>query len=190
MGGGWRRYAQCSYYGKNVCLITHLKKFEIFRYEVCIFVQNRCSPKDFSREYSMNYRRGFLSVVWFSSYPPLPSPTLPSEGSTGDTQEDWERKTCREERSGEGALSYDGDKAWSSLNHSILSSFSHTGLYTVSHPIIYCIYTCTSKPHSLWSRNCIPGRSLRFRQKTSEIRGGKALYGCSMRKEGASRKGC
>ncbi len=55
--------------------------------------------------------------------PPIHPPPLPSGSSAGDTQEDWERETtCWRERGGcGGAKSYDGEKAWSSINHSILS---------------------------------------------------------------------
>ncbi len=48
------------------------------------------------REYWMVYRRpGFLSAaVWFAPPPSLPPLfRLPSESSTGDTPEDWERET-------------------------------------------------------------------------------------------------
>ncbi len=58
--------------------------------------------------------------------PPGPSPLV---SSTGDTQEDWKRETtCSRERGeggGRGAESYDRKKAWSSINHSMLSGYSH-----------------------------------------------------------------
>ncbi len=69
------------------------------------------------------YRR---LMIWLLPRP-LP-PSLPSVNSTCDTQEDWERETtCWRERGKEwglswGAKSYDGEKAWSSINHSILSA--------------------------------------------------------------------
>ncbi len=45
------------------------------------------------REYWMIYGgQGFLSIAWSGS---LPSPSTPSESSTGNTQEDWERDTSR-----------------------------------------------------------------------------------------------
>ncbi len=56
---------------------------------------------------------GFLSVIWFGSPP------------TGDIQEEQEREATSlgggGEKGGGGAKSYDGDKAWSSINHSTLS---------------------------------------------------------------------
>ncbi len=70
-----------------------------------------------SREYWMV--PGFLAIVWFGS---SPTPSLPSKSSTGDTQEDWKRETTADGRwgGGRGAKSYDGEKAWSSINNSIL----------------------------------------------------------------------
>ncbi len=67
-----------------------------------------------SGQYWMIYRGpGFLEL----------SPPPPPVSSTGDTQEDWERNTCwRERERGAGAKSYDDQKAWSSINHSILSA--------------------------------------------------------------------
>jgi hypothetical protein len=67
--------------------------------------------------------QAFRGVVWFGSSSPPPPP--PSVSLTGDTQEDWETETtCWRER-GEGVVhwaeSYHGQKAWSSINHSILS---------------------------------------------------------------------
>ncbi len=67
---------------------------------------------------------GFHTFEWFGSGPPPPAP-LSSVCSTGDTQEDWERETIcwgeMGEGGGRGAKSYDRKKAWSSINHSILS---------------------------------------------------------------------
>jgi hypothetical protein len=55
----------------------------------------------------------------------LPPHHLLSVSSTGDTQEDWKRKTtCWQEtgsEKGEGAKSYDGKTDWSSIIHLILS---------------------------------------------------------------------
>ncbi len=83
------------------------------------------------KRYWMIYRGPyFLAVVymkWLLSHPP---PPVPLESSTGDTQEDWERETtCWRERGDEGgggAKSYDGEKVWSSINHSILSGVQYT----------------------------------------------------------------
>ncbi len=80
------------------------------------------------REYWMNYwGPGFLSVVWFGSFPttPPPPPRTVSKLSLFIT-------VCRrssllkgEEGGGVGgAKSYEGEKAWFSINHSILSDFS------------------------------------------------------------------
>ncbi len=46
--------------------------------------------------------QGFLAIVWFGSSPTC-SPPLPSVSSTGDTQQDHEKKTsCWRERGGRG----------------------------------------------------------------------------------------
>jgi hypothetical protein len=58
-------------------------------------------------------------LIWLLLPPPLPSVI-----STGDTQEDCDRETtcCGERGSlGAGAKSHDGEKAWSSIKHFILS---------------------------------------------------------------------
>ncbi len=73
-----------------------------------------------TREYWLIYRGlGFHLLL-------LAPPPLPSVSSTGDTQEEWEWEGGR----GRGVKSYDGKKAWSSINHSILSDcdppFSNT----------------------------------------------------------------
>ncbi len=66
---------------------------------------------------------------------------VPSVSSTGDTQEDWERETiCWQER-GEGggreAESYDRKKAWSSINHSILSGWKEPcGILSCLHALV------------------------------------------------------
>jgi hypothetical protein len=54
---------------------------------------------------------------------PHPYPPLRKVSSTDDTQEDWERETTRGRGRG-GEKSYDGKKASSSVNHSILSASS------------------------------------------------------------------
>jgi hypothetical protein len=78
----------------------------------------------YSREYWRICRGpGFLAFVWFgSSLNPLPP--LPSVSSTEGTEEDWERETARRRERGMGwgrSQSFDGKKAWSSINHSIFS---------------------------------------------------------------------
>jgi hypothetical protein len=55
-------------------------------------------------------------IVLFGSSP-TPFPPLPSVSSTGDTQEDRERKVA----DGRGAKIDDGEKARSSKHHSILA---------------------------------------------------------------------
>ncbi len=84
------------------------------------------------------------SILWFiedqafsPSYdlalpPPLLSSPFPSISLSGDTQEDWERETTwwqeREvEGGGGGAKSYEGEKAWCSINHSILPGLTWAG---------------------------------------------------------------
>jgi hypothetical protein len=60
-------------------------------------------------------------MIWL--FPPFP--TLSSESSTGDTQEIEKERQIADgigrERTGNGVgtKSYDGKKAWSSINHSI-----------------------------------------------------------------------
>ncbi len=81
-------------------------------------------------------------MIWLL---PTPSfPPLPLVSSTGDTQKDWERETtCWRERrgGGEGAKSYDGDKAFVSINHSILfwliEMFSSFFLFLRMIPLFY-----------------------------------------------------
>ncbi len=93
---------------------------------------------DPGREYWMVNRGScFLAVVWFCSFPSNPS--LPSVSSSGDSQKVWERETTflGEGVGGGGAKSYDGEKVWSSINHSLLSvlwgvSSSHRQHYPVS----------------------------------------------------------
>ncbi len=58
---------------------------------------------------------------------------------TGDTQEDWEREMiCWRERGmgGRGAESYDRKKAWSYINHSILSAAVYKFLYIKNGPLV------------------------------------------------------
>jgi hypothetical protein len=81
----------------------------------------------------------FLAVKCFGSLPsppPCPPSTVSKLDSTGYAQEDVERETtCWRERGDdvgeEGATSYDGEKAWSSINHSIVSG-TFFFLYTTS----------------------------------------------------------
>ncbi len=74
----------------------------------------------------------FIEDQAFSrSYDLAPSPPLPpfpSVSLEGDTEEDWEREaTClQERREGEKAKSIDRKKAWSSINHWILSDFHYS----------------------------------------------------------------
>ncbi len=69
-----------------------------------------------------------LSRSYDMAHPP-PPPPLQSISLTSDTQEDWERETTywqeRGKGGGRGAESDDGKKAWSSINHSILSTPRH-----------------------------------------------------------------
>ncbi len=65
----------------------------------------------------------------FLAVPPsTPPSSLPSVCWTGDTQEDCERdKLLTGEGKGvaRGAKSYDRKKAWTSINHSILSVYQY-----------------------------------------------------------------
>ncbi len=72
---------------------------------------------------------------------PIPFPPLQWWSSTGDTQEDGEREsTCWRERGG-GATSCDGEKAWSSMNHSIFSSLYLPTCFTYQPAIQYTYVT-------------------------------------------------
>ena len=55
-------------------------------------------------------------MIWLHSHPLTPLSPLPSVSLTGDTQ-----FVLMGGVHGGGAKSYDGEKAWSSINHSILS---------------------------------------------------------------------
>jgi hypothetical protein len=77
----------------------------------------------YTREYLMIYRGpGLVAVAVFgSSFPPLPSVS-----SSSDTQADRERETtCRPRGGGgeygQGVKSYDGEKAFFSIKHSMHS---------------------------------------------------------------------
>ncbi len=81
-----------------------------------------------TREYWMIYGGpGFIAVAWIGSSPTPSLPYLPSVSSTSDTQEDWERdgRERGEGVRGRGANSYDGEKAWSSIQHSTLSDWDY-----------------------------------------------------------------
>ncbi len=70
----------------------------------------------FCREYWMIYGGpGFLAVVWFGSTPPSPLSNL-------DRKTEKERQLAEERgwEVGEGAKSYNGENAWSSIYHSII----------------------------------------------------------------------
>ncbi len=77
-----------------------------------------------------------ISTSYDLAPPPLLPPS-PVSKPTGDIQEDRERETtCWRER-GEGAWggakSYDGEKAWSSINHSILPGRGWWSIITPPH---------------------------------------------------------
>jgi hypothetical protein len=72
-------------------------------------------------------------MIWLL---PPPLPHLLSLSSTGDTQTDKEIQHADRRGDGGGAKSYDRKKAWSSINHSILSSDAERPRYTVRHFII------------------------------------------------------
>jgi hypothetical protein len=65
-------------------------------------------------------------ITWLLSHP---LPSLPSASSTG--RHTGRLRKCDKNllgeggEGGEGAKSYDGEKAWSSINHSILSALAH-----------------------------------------------------------------
>jgi hypothetical protein len=66
--------------------------------------------------------QGYIAVVLFGSFPPPPPPP-PSVSSTCDKQKERPVRQLLTGEVGEGgggANSYDGEKAWASINHSIL----------------------------------------------------------------------
>ncbi len=78
-------------------------------------------------EYWMIIEDQASSLSYDLAPPPFPPPLL-SVSSTGDTEEDWEKRHYLSTEGGGGeAKSYDGEKAWSSINHSILSVFAPYG---------------------------------------------------------------
>ncbi len=83
--------------------------------------------RGWSIEYCMFDRGpGFLGVGWFGSNPPL---TLLSVSSTGYVQANWERGGIEGAGGGGGAKSYNSEKAWSSINQSILPGIEVCGEY-------------------------------------------------------------
>ncbi len=74
------------------------------------------------------------AVILFGSSPNPSHPFLPSVSSTGDTQEDWESDaTCWPER---GKEEPNQAKAWSSINHSILSGLHESGSISRVCPVL------------------------------------------------------
>jgi hypothetical protein len=64
-------------------------------------------------------------MIWLLVYLIPPTPFLPSVSSTGDTQEERERKTSYCGEKGGKGLGEDRWKAWSSVNDSIISGLLH-----------------------------------------------------------------
>ncbi len=135
-------------------------------------------PYMYSREYWMIYRGpGFLAVVFFCSMPMHPSPPLPSVNLTGDTQEDWERKTTCWAGVEGGAKSSERKKAWSSINRSKISDILtitqfHKKVASLPLPAsppdaasISC-YTHTG-PHSDNSEVCLAGTDKKYKKISS-----------------------
>jgi hypothetical protein len=73
------------------------------------------------RKYWMIYGPGFLAVLWFGSSP-IPSPSLVSNLSFFLTIPVCRRSSILTGKVVGGAESYDREKAWPSINHSILSA--------------------------------------------------------------------
>jgi hypothetical protein len=104
-------------------------------------------------------------MLWSS---PLPPP-LSSVSWTGDTQGDWERDTAfwreRGVACGRGAKSYDGDKALSSINYSILSGEKCPSSVAVTSPSCTCS-TTGSCPSSLGGA---PGNQCKINHKNHYV---------------------
>jgi hypothetical protein len=63
---------------------------------------------------------GFLAIAWFGSFPLLSRQLSLSQSSCVPTVEFTDGRE-RGRGEGEGAKSYDGEKAWSSVIHKLLS---------------------------------------------------------------------
>jgi hypothetical protein len=109
---------------KSICTVLYkaISKREHFSFE-SRSIQRK---PDFHWFLTIYRGPGFLAVVWFgSSFTPSPPP--PSESSTGD----WRGLEGGGGPGGEGTKSYAGEKAWSSINYSILSDFYYI-VYSLS----------------------------------------------------------
>jgi hypothetical protein len=83
-----------------------------------------------TREHWTIYREpGFLAVVWFG-FSPTPFPLLSSQQDVSLSQSPCVLPV--ELSYGSGAKSYDREKAWPSINHSILSDYNYRIVYSHS----------------------------------------------------------
>ncbi len=91
-----------------------------------------------AREYWNIYRGpDFLAVVWFSSFPTIShllSRQKARPASQRKTEKERQLDAGRGEGGGGGAKSYDGGKAWFSINRSILSAFGARTLCSITQP--------------------------------------------------------
>jgi hypothetical protein len=107
------------------------------------------------REYLMYYGvQGFIIVIWFGSFP-IPHPLLLSASCLSFSMFLCRRSIELTDGTGgggeeEGAKSYDGEKAWSSLIHKLLSGHAVFFLCSAFHSSVF-------PPHSTWiSADCQP----------------------------------
>ncbi len=113
-----------------------------------------------TRKYWMIWGPDFLAVVWFGS---SPTPSLPLPRQTGRLRKKRET-TCWWEKGrggdGGGAKSYDGGKAWPSINHLKLSGSSPIAVMKIMRifrwrNIVHtCCYdvSCLKKPYKIKKR--------------------------------------
>jgi hypothetical protein len=105
----------------EICKATYLTCMATCPHGIISSLRRGCAPE----RIEWIIKDQAFSASYDFAPPPLPHPPLPSVSSTGNTLEDWETETAWwQERGwggGGGAKSYDGKKAWSSINHSILS---------------------------------------------------------------------
>ncbi len=121
--GEWPLWAHQGNYNTPICECPSYMSVCVI---VCVdidgvaYIESWKQAKGVNREYWMIYTGpGFLAFVWFGSPHTLPPSLvckLPLFLSLGETAY-WRG----EEWGGRGANSYDGEKAWSSINNSKLS---------------------------------------------------------------------
>ncbi len=120
----WRIYwLSCKYINAMLCPYITLVINQQGESGVCMTILSLLLINDLPFQRVLNdiwrTRLSRRRVIWLL---PHPFPPLPAVSWIGDTQEDWEMRQLADGRGGgEGAKSYNSEKAWSSRNHSKLS---------------------------------------------------------------------